>query len=434
MSVTVYGVAPKSKAARARIHTGDILHTINGHPINDVLDYRFYMLEPTLVLTLTTVKGKSRRCTVRKGESEELGLEFETYLMDRQRGCTNHCIFCFIDQLPSGMRESLYFKDDDARLSFLFGNYITLTNLKDADIDRIIAMHISPINVSVHTTDPALRCRMMGNRFAGDSLRHLYRLSENGIRLNCQLVLCPGWNDGEALRRTLRDLTALPSVQSICCVPLGMTRYREGLTPLTPFDAASAAAVLDIIEPVGEHCLRERGDRLVYPADEFFVLANRPIPPYSYYGEFYQIENGVGMLASLRQEFFDALAEYPAGQGGCSCSIATGTAAYPFLCTLTAEAKKMFPQLDCRVYEIKNDFFGHSITVAGLLTGGDIGRQLAGKPLGSRLLLSENMLRQEGDRFLDDLTPQELSEALGVPVRVLPNTGGALVAALRGDE
>ena len=433
MAVPITGIDPQSPAERAGLRTGELLLSVNGHAIADVFDYQFYTLERKLRLTVQ--RGtKVRTVLVRKEEYEDLGLQFETYLMDQQRSCRNHCIFCFIDQLPKGLRESLYFKDDDARLSFLFGNYITLTNLKEKEVKRIIDMHISPVNVSVHTTNPALRVKMMGNRFAGEVLRYLKMLADGGISLNCQLVLCPGYNDGEELARSLRDLAALrPAVQSICMVPVGLTKFREGLTPLTPFTQETAGAVVDLAEAFGEECLTKFGTRLCYPSDEFYLKAKRPIPPASFYEEFVQLENGVGMLSLLCAQFHEALA---ATRGDLTKSrtitIVTGKAAAPFITSLIDEAKKRWHNLDGQVIAIENEFFGPQITVSGLITGKDIMSQLTGRALGEEVLLSSSMLRREGDLFLDDVSLSQLQEALGVPVTPVDNDGAELLHAVLG--
>lgn len=430
MAVTVAAVAAKSPAQRARIHAGDILLEINGREITDVLDYRFYMPDTKLRLTVES-HGRRRQVRVRKEPYEEIGLEFDTYLMDSQRSCRNNCIFCFIDQLPPGMRESLYFKDDDSRLSFLFGNYITLTNLTEHEISRIIEMHISPINISVHTTNPDLRCRMMNNRFAGDCLEVLHRFARAGLDIQCQLVLVPGYNDGEELERSLRDLAALtPSVRSVAAVPVGLTKYRKGLPALRPFTKAEAAAVLDTMTAAGDVLLEKTGCRTFYPADEWYILAERPIPDSEFYGGFPQLENGVGMIALLREEFRSALAENARPPRKERLVLATGTAAAPYLRELLAEATAAMPTLQAQVVAVKNDFFGDTITVSGLLTGGDILRQVKDIPM-DRLLLPANTLRQQEDLFLDDMSREELSAALGVPVDFIPETDGtALVEAL----
>lgn len=430
MPVTITGVAAGSPAEKKGIGPGDILLQMNGRDIEDVLDYRFYLTEPRLQLLLREPSGRERTVRMKKDEYEDIGLQFETYLMDKQRACRNKCAFCFIDQLPPGLRDTLYFKDDDSRLSFLFGNYITLTNLSKHEADRIVSMHISPINISVHTTNPALRCRLMGNRFAGDSLTHLRRFAQAGIRINCQLVLCPGLNDGEELDRTMADLAALmPSVESVAAVPVGLTRFREGLTALRPYTAEEAAALIDQIEAFGESLLARTENRLVYPADEFYVKAGRPLPGIAFYGELSQLENGVGLMALLADQFRKALETCGDTPRGSRLILATGVAAAPFLQGLIDEAAKKWHNLQIDVIPIRNVFFGETIDVAGLVTGGDLIRQLQGRA-GERVLIPDVMLRHEGDKFLDDVTPSQVEEALGVPLTVTPVDGAALLDAL----
>lgn len=428
MSVTIFSVDHDSPAEHAGILPGETLCSINGNEICDILDYRFYETEKEVLLLLRDAQGAAREIKLRKGQYESIGLQFETYLMDRQRSCRNKCVFCFIDQLPSGMRESLYFKDDDSRLSFLFGNYITLTNLSQREADRIIKMKISPINISVHTTNPELRCRMMGNRFAGDCLRYLYQFAEAGIKLNCQLVLCHGWNDGEELERTLRDLLPLyPSVQSIALVPLGVTKFREGLTPLTPYTAETALEVVRTAERWGEQMQKQHGERICYAADEFYLKAGLPIPDAAFYGAFDQLENGVGLIANFREEFLFALEDVSSDAETHSGTLVTGVSFAPFLEELLDGLRRKCHNLTCKVAAIQNDFFGESINVAGLVTGGDILKQLRGKELGGRLLLPDTMLRHEGDLFLDDVSLEDLERELGVPVSVVPDDGGELL-------
>ena len=431
MAVIIAGVEPKSPAARARIKAGDTLLTINDRDIVDVLDYRFFIPDSRLRLTLQTAKGRRRTVRLRKAPFAELGLTFDTYLMDKQRSCRNNCVFCFIDQLPKGMRESLYFKDDDSRLSFLFGNYITLTNLTDRDVERIIEMHTSPINVSVHTTNPELRCKMMNNRFAGDALAYLRRFAEAGLAINCQLVLVPGYNDGAELDRSMRELAALgESVNSVAAVPVGLTKHREGLIPLRPFTAQECAAVIRQMTEMGDRMLEQTGSRVFYPSDEWYIKAGLPIPGDDYYEDYPQLENGVGMIALLRAEFEAALAACEGVATGQRTVIATGVDAAPCLRELVALAADKWPTLQAQVVPIRNDFFGETITVSGLVTGGDLIRQLSGVPM-DRLLLPINMLRQEGDLFLDDVSVTQVEDALGVPVEFLPETdGAALLAAL----
>lgn len=431
MSVVIAGVEPHTPAHRARIHPGDLLLSINGNEIVDVLDYRFYQNERQLEIRLMTRAGE-KNVRIRKGEYEELGLTFETYLMDQQHSCRNKCIFCFIDQLPKGLRESLYFKDDDSRLSFLFGNYITLTNITEHEVSRIIKMHISPINISVHTTDPELRVRMMRNRFAGQALEIIGRFAAAGIQMNCQLVLCPGINDGEALCRTLADLTQYESVRCIAAVPVGLTRFREGLEPLEPFCAETAGAVLDILDRFGEQCIERYGDRRVYGADEFYLLAGREIPEASYYGDFLQLENGVGLWSLLRSEAYDALKTAEPPRFPRRMSSVTGMAAYPLIANLVDMAEKKWHNLSCKVYPIVNNFFGGQINVTGLVTGGDIIDQLKDKDLGDILMVPEVMLRREGDLFLDDVSVSDLERALQVRVVTVPNDGYALIDTLAG--
>ncbi len=432
MPVLIQSVQPGSYAARAGIQPGDTLAAIDGNPVNDLLDYRFYVTSRRITLDLLR-SGKARSVQIRKGEYDDIGLEFETYLMDKQRSCKNKCVFCFVDQMPGGMRESLYFKDDDSRMSFLFGNYITLTNLTDEDISRIIKMRISPVNISVHTTDPGLRVRMMKNPRAASSLAYIKRLCDADIRVNSQLVLCPGYNDGPALERTLDDLGALyPNLQSIACVPVGLTRFREGLEPLRPYDRERARETIEIIHRFAGRMWKTHGERVAYPSDEFFLKAELPIPEPRYYGGFDQLEDGVGTLALLREEFEDALADDPDTDASGVLSTVTGEAAYPLLRELADQVMHKHPGIRIQVHRIENRFFGEQITVAGLVTGKDILEQLGGVPLGERLLLPSVMLRHERDRFLDDLTLCELEARLGVPVLPVDNDGGQLYSAMTG--
>ena len=435
MAVTIEQVLPRSLAGRAGVRAGERLLAVNGNAVTDVLDYRFYITEKRVELLLQDESGRERTVALQKGEYDDIGLEFATYLMDKQHTCTNKCIFCFVDQMPPGMRESLYFKDDDARMSFLFGNYITLTNLSDADIDRIIKMRISPVNVSVHTTDPDLRTRLMINPHAGTSLRYLTRLAQAGIKINTQVVLCPGINDGPALSRTLCELGALwPAVQSIACVPVGLTKHRAGLPELHPYDKNTAKAVVETVEAFAQKHYECKGVRLAYPADEFFLLAGLELPKAAYYGDFDQLENGVGLLALLEDEFLDALENEEPRKVDKLVTIATGAAAFPMLSALAKRAEERFLGLKINVKLIKNDTFGHTITVAGLLTGRDVAAQLGGQALGDEVLLSASMLRHERDRFLDDETPESVAAALGVPVTPVDNDGWALLTALLGPK
>ena len=434
MAVTINGVEPGSPAARAKIRAGEELLAINGQEIVDVLDYRFYMMNEKLELTLRS-GGAGRKVRIRKDEYEELGLTFATYLMDRERSCRNQCIFCFIDQMPPGMRETLYFKDDDARLSFLYGNYITLTNLTGHDIERTIRMKISPVNISVHTTNPELRCKMMNNRFAGESLSILRRLADGGIAMNAQLVLCPGINDGAELARTMRDLAEyLPALKTVSCVPVGLTRFRDGLYPLRPYTGEEAAAVVAQVEAFGDEMKARHGTRVFYASDEFYLKAGLPLHDGDFYEDYGQLENGVGMLTLQREQFRDALPFFEPDGRRRNFSIATGVAAAPFLRKLVDEAAETWHNLNGRVYPVVNDFFGHEITVAGLLTGRDLIAQLKGKDLGEELLLPDVLLKFHEDVFLDDVTLDEVREALGVPITMVGSDGYELLRCMLGEE
>ncbi len=436
MAVLITGVEENSPAYKAGVRPGDRLVSLGGHEVADVLDYRFYMLEPRLTVEL--LRGERPLClTLEKEEYEDPGMAFETYLMDKQRGCRNGCIFCFIDQLPPGLRESLYFKDDDARLSFLFGNYITMTNLSEREVQRICDMHISPMNLSVHTTNPALRCRMMRNRRAGEVLDYLPRFAAAGVRMNCQLVLLPGVNDGPELTRTLKDLTALyPAVQSIAAVPVGLTRYRQGLTELAPYAPAQAAAVIDEIEAFGSRLLQRHGTRLCYPADEFYLTAGRPLPAGDFYEDYPQLENGVGMWALFNEEFDAALESTPttALPSPRRVTVATGVAAAPLLRQCAARATARYPGLKVEVRAVENRFFGPNITVSGLLTGRDLAAALTDPPPGEAVLVPAAALRHEGDLFLDDLSLQELSRKIDRPVFATGDAASFLAALLGKTE
>ena len=431
MENVIRAIDPGSPLER-RVHPGDRLLSVNGKPIRDVLDYKFYAYDRDLRLVLARPDGSEYRLHIRKAEGGDLGLDFESYLMDRPRSCANHCVFCFIDQLPKGMRPTMYFKDDDARLSFLLGNYITLTNLSEREIQRVIDLHVSPVNVSVHAMNPELRVKMLRNPSAGESLGIMRRFADAGIVMNCQIVCCPGLNDGEELDRSMRELAALhPSVHSVSVVPVGLTRYREGLYPLTAFTPEPAAETLDQVTAFGDRCLEQYGTRIFWCGDELYLKAGRELPPDEFYEEYTQLENGIGMLRLLETEFRSALrlSEDPGPQ---HCSIATGAAAAPWLQMLADLAVARYPQLKIDVYPIQNDFFGHSITVAGLVTGGDLIRQLRGKDLGDRLLISQNMLRREERDFLDDVTLEDAREALQVPVFPTETDGFALWDAICG--
>ena len=432
MSVIVKDVVADSYGHRAGFLPGDELVSINSNGIFDVLDYRFYIQSRKLALSVNR-NGEQLTFNIRKGdEFADIGLEFETYLMDKQHSCKNKCVFCFVDQMPKGMRKTLYFKDDDARMSFLFGNYITLTGLCEREVQRIVDMHISPVNISVHTMNPQLRVEMMKNPHAGESLKIIDRLAENGIEMNTQLVLCPGINDGDELRFSLSELAKRkPCVKSIAAVPVGLTKYRDGLYPLRTYTKAEAAAVIDIIDEFNAHyAFYNDGQILAYASDEFYLIAERPLPDADYYGEFSQLDNGVGMCALLKDEFINALADTPEREVNRTVTIATGDAAYNLICELSHMAEEKFSGLKINIIKIVNKFFGETVTVAGLITGKDFKEQLEGKPLGDALLIPRVSLRNEGDRFLDDVTLDELEEFLGVKAYAVPNDGCLLLDML----
>ncbi len=429
MSVIIKDVQKGSVAEKHGIKPGDTLLSINGNDIIDVLDYRFFQQNEVIKIKFLNSKRKLKSKRIKKKENDDLGLLFETYLMDKQHSCKNKCIFCFIDQLPSGLRDSLYFKDDDSRLSFLFGNYITLTNITEHEVNRIIKMHISPVNVSVHTTNPELRVRMMKNRFAGECLDILWRILDAGIKVNCQLVLVPGYNDKEELRRSLSDLLKYPSVGSIACVPVGVTRYRENLPELKTFNKESAKEVLDIIEEYGDKCFREYNDRKVYAADEFYLIAEEKMPDYKYYGDFPQLENGVGISAMLEKEVADALSLEEKEDVNKNISCVTGELSFPLISKIVDTAGNKWHNFNCKVFPIKNNFFGGKINVTGLVVGTDIIEQLKGKDLGETLLVPSVMLRRERDMFLDNVTVKELEQELNVRVRIVDNDGFDLIDA-----
>ena len=424
MSVIVKTVIKGSPAYKIGMRQGDTLVKICGNEIMDVLDYRFYQTQDKLTVEFINSKGKVKIKKLRKKEYDELGLEFETYLMDKKHSCRNKCIFCFIDQLPKGLRSSLYFKDDDSRLSFLFGNYITLTNITEHEVDRIIKMHISPINISVHTTNPELRVKMMNNKNAGKALDIIYRFNEAGIKLNCQLVLVPDFNDGEELRRSLEDLTALENVECIAAVPVGLTKYREGLCEISPFDKKKAEETLRILEEFGEETLKKYGERRVFGADEFYILAERKLPDADFYEEFLQLENGVGLVPLLLSESDEAisLCDYILKEKR-NITIATGESAYPFIKAIVDKTEKKWDNLKCNVVAVKNNFFGGHINVAGLITATDLEEQLKGKDLGEELLIPSVMLRDGGDMFLDSVTLKELSQKLNIKITPVDNDG-----------
>ena len=430
MAVKIFDVTTGSHADKAGTKKGETLLSINSNEIVDVLDYRFYQVNRKLTLEVADEDKNVRTIEMTKGEYEEIGLEFETYLMDKQHSCRNKCIFCFIDQLPKGMRESLYFKDDDSRLSFLFGNYITLTNITEHEIDRIIKMHISPINVSVHTTNPELRCKMMNNRFAGDTLKYLKRFADAGITLNCQIVSCPGINDGDELVRTLTDLENL-GVNMTAIVPVGLTRYRENLYPLVPYNKETAGQTIDIIEKMGDECVKKHGRRIFFPGDEFYLLAEREIPSPEFYEDFSALEDGIGMIAYLTDDVGWKLEELDADESLChKVTIACGEGVFPYMKRIMSMINEKFPNITINTRAIKNNFFGGGVNVSGLVTGGDLIDQLRDDDLGDRLIITSSMLRFENDLFLDDVSTDDVERELGVTLVPVNNNGNDLVEAV----
>lgn len=432
--VRIEKILTNSIAEDCGICEGDMLISIDEHEINDVLDYRFYLASDEIELTVKR-EDETIIFSIEKEEYEDIGLEFETPLMDKKQRCENKCIFCFIDQLPDGMRESLYFKDDDSRLSFLHGNYITLTNLEKRDIERIVEMHISPVNVSVHTTNPELRCKMMHNKRAGESLSYLKMLKDGGIEICAQIVLCKGINDGEELVRSLRDLAGLfPQLSSVAIVPSGLTAHRQGLYPLEPFEKDDAATVIDTVEALSKEYFAKFGKNMFFCSDEFYLTAERELPSDEYYEEYSQLENGVGMLRLFETEmdmFMGTLSDEEK-QANRTVTVATGVSAYDFMCRSVKKVQSECKGLKCNVYKIENDFFGHTITVSGLITGKDLVAQLKGKELGTELLISRSMLRSEGDLFLCNSSIADVENSLGVKVTPVMQDGASFVEALLG--
>ncbi len=432
--VRISKVLNGSLAHKAGISADDLLISINRNDINDVLDYRFYLTDKKINLLLKH-GDKEYSVKIKKDEYDDIGLDFSTYLMDDKKSCSNKCVFCFIDQLPQGMRDTLYFKDDDSRLSFLMGNYITLTSLKDSDVDRIIKMHMSPLNISVHTTNPELRCKMMNNRFAGKSLEHLKKFAKNNITLNCQIVLCKGLNDGDELINTMHDLATLyPAVNSVSVVPAGLTKHRDGLYPLEPFSSEEAKKIIQTVQNFALLCKKEYGSSIFFCGDELYLKAGIEIPDSNYYEDYSQIENGVGMIALMKEEFecaLEDLKEYTEKNSKPKkVSVATGYAAYDFIKSMSTKLEELFPHVKINVFKIQNDFFGHNITVAGLITGVDLITQLSKQDLGETLFLPRTMLESEGVMFLDSITLENVSKKLGVEIKTISNDGYEFVNSI----
>lgn len=413
------------------IEPGDRLLQINGSIIEDVFDYHYYTNDEELLILIQKENGEEWELEIEKDYDEDLGIEFEQGLMDEYRSCRNKCIFCFIDQMPKGMRDTLYFKDDDSRLSFLQGNYITLTNMSDHDIQRIVDYHLEPINVSIHTTNPELRCKMLHNRFAGDALKKIQILYDGGITMNGQIVLCKGINDGEELERSIRDMTKwLPNLQSVSVVPVGLTKFRDGLYPLEPFTKEDAKEVLGIIHKWQKKIYEEYGIHFIHAGDEWYLLAEEELPEEERYDGYLQLENGVGMLRLLLNEFEEAYKPLAGDGREIHLSMATGKLAYPYLKEMLERLKAKYPNLNVNLFEIRNDFFGERITVAGLITGQDLIAQLKGQDLGDALLLPCSMLRSGEEVFLDDVTVTELSDALQVPIDIVKSSGQDFIEAV----
>nr|WP_317400306.1 DUF512 domain-containing protein [uncultured Gemmiger sp.] len=432
MPLVVQSVDENSLAQRLGLNTGCLLLAIDGNPLCDALDYQFYTASKHFTLTVCE-DGTQRDISVEKDEYEPLGCNFKTYLADEKHSCDNHCMFCFIDQLPPGMRAPLYFKDDDERLSFLYGNYITMTNLSEREVERIVKMHISPIFISVHTTNPALRVRMMANKKAADTLKYLDVFAKGGIEMNCQLVLCRGINDGDELRHTLDDLLALrPHVGSIAAVPAGVTDYRDKLFKLTPYDAKTAGETLDILEEYSRRCREQYGRSIVYPSDEWYLTAGREIPPTEFYDDFAQLEDGVGMWRQYYDTFLQELSKPRRLVLPRHFDVATGTLAAPLIEQMAQETQRRYPGVHITVHAIENRFFGGNVSVAGLVTATDIIDQCRGKLSSHILAVPAVMLQDEEDRFLDDITPEQLGEALGCRVVVIPTDGAGSCRAYLG--
>ena len=430
MAIKIDRIDAGSEAEALGLQPGDELLSVDENELNDTLDYDFYTDSSSFHLKAKVADG-IREWDVRRAERGPFGCDFSTYLGDQKHSCSNHCMFCFIDQLPPGMRESLYFKDDDERLSFLFGNYITMTNMQDHEIDRIIKMHISPINISVHTTNPQLRVRMLANKRGGEVLDYLPRLAAGGIELNCQLVLCRGVNDGDELRRTLTDLLALrPQVGSIAAVPAGVTDYRKGLYKLTPYDKETAAATLDILEEFAQKCRAEYGRSVIYPSDEWYLTAERPLPPAEFYDAFAQLEDGVGMWRLYHDTFLEELQNHTGLVLPHSMDAVTGTLAGPLIRECADALMQKYPQVKITVHEIKNEYFGGNVSVAGLVTGTDIIKQCSGRLHSDLLAVPEVMIRDEKGQFLDDITLEELGRALGCRAVSIPTDGGGCCKAM----
>lgn len=430
-------VLPGSIAEEMEITPGDALLEINGHKIEDIFDYQYYTQDEYIEILVRKPSGEEWLLEIDKGYDEDLGITFENGLMDDYRSCHNKCIFCFIDQMPKGMRDTLYFKDDDSRLSFLQGNYVTLTNMSDEDVDRIIRYNLSPINVSFQTTNPELRCKMLNNRFAGQALEKAWKLAQAGIIMNGQIVLCKGVNDGAELDRSIRDLSAyLPNLESVSVVPVGLSKYRDGLYPLEPFTKEDAKDVLRIIHGWQDKIYPEYGTHFVHASDEWYILAEEELPQEEQYDGYLQLENGVGMLRLLLDEFAEAMEEDRINGRQARAkhiTLATGRLAYRFIKQMAKQMERRYEGLQIDVIAIRNDFFGEMITVSGLLTGQDIIAQLKDRDLGEKLLLPQNVLKSGEPVFLDDYTLDDIEKALQVRIDIVKSSGRDFIEAILSD-
>ena len=427
----VKSIMPGSIAEELGIEPGDKLLSIDGQEIEDIFDYQFYVEDEEIVLLIEKQDGEQWELEIEKDADEQLGIEFGQGLMDEYRSCRNKCMFCFIDQMPEGMRDTLYFKDDDSRLSFLQGNYVTLTNMSDHDIDRIVYYHMEPMNISFQTMNPDLRCKMLHNRFAGEALKKVDRFYEAGIHMNGQIVLCKGVNDGAELDFSIRELTKyLPYLQSVSVVPVGLSKYRDGLFPLEPFDKEDAKKVLDLIHGWQKKAYQEYGIHFVHASDEWYILAEQPFPPAEQYDGYLQLENGVGMMRLLLDEVKEEIENRTGDDRKHTVSLATGLLAAPVIQQIADQLCEKYPNVTIHIYPIVNEFFGEKITVSGLLTGQDLKKQLTDKELGKQLLLPCNILRTGYDVFLDDVTVGELEKSLQVNINIVKSSGRALIEAL----
>ena len=428
-------VKPGSIGEEMEIEAGDFLLAVNGEEIEDIFDYQFLIEEEYVVLLIRKASGEEWELEIEKDYTEDIGLVFENSLMDEYHSCHNKCMFCFIDQMPKGMRETLYFKDDDSRLSFLQGNYITLTNMSEKDIDRIIRFHLAPINISVHTTNPELRCKMLTNRFAGEALKKIDRLYEAEIPMNGQIVLCKGVNDGDELRRSIRDLlNYAPHMRSVSVVPVGLTKFRDGLYPLEPFEKKDAIEVLDIIHEYQKQAFEKYGIHFIHASDEWYILAGQEVPEADRYDGYIQYENGVGMVRMFRDDLEEALRHCPGGDQKRRVTLITAKLIYPTICWAAEQIRSRYPNMDLQVVCITNHFFGERITVTGLLTATDILEQLKDRDLGDWIVMPSVVLKADEDIFLDDISLEDVQRTLQVPIHIVKSNGMGFIQSVVEEE